>query len=201
MEKINWIQLGLGFLSGGAFGALIKQFFDNRRNRLQPIAKSVEIKPFYDSSNNEIFNSSIVLSDGSDDYKFERIFICSIKIINSGLHDFEKFSFGITGAKDAKFISIKGNSKDRHHQINFSNKPSLNNQIENFDVSLLPFNRKDYYSFDLLVTTSEIDINPKNIKISCPHAIKWVDISSLGKSLLEITGEFIGSSASITFRI
>ncbi|MCW3108131.1 MAG: hypothetical protein JWQ09_2637 [Segetibacter sp.] len=47
MAEINWIQVGAGFLSGGAFGALIKQFFDYRRGRIQSISYNVLTKPFY----------------------------------------------------------------------------------------------------------------------------------------------------------
>ncbi|MET3502598.1 hypothetical protein ABIC45_004222 [Mucilaginibacter rubeus] len=62
LDKINWSQVIPGFLSGGALGALIKQFFDNRRNRIQPIGKSVEIKSVYDSSENKLLNSEISLT-------------------------------------------------------------------------------------------------------------------------------------------
>ncbi len=43
MTEINWIQAGIGFLSGGAFGAFIKQYFDNKKNRIQPIKHLIDL--------------------------------------------------------------------------------------------------------------------------------------------------------------
>ena len=115
MDEINWIQIILGFLGGGAVGALIKQFFDSRKHRIQSIGKNFEIKPFYNSVENKLLSSQIILSDAVKEYKFSKLYMGSFKIANTGHHDYPSFTFGITCPDNVQFIHIKPSIKDRHH--------------------------------------------------------------------------------------
>lgn len=189
MEQINWIQVIIGFLSGGAFGALVKQYFDNRRNRVQPIGKAIEIKSFYNSVENTLFNSQVILTGSTQEYKFSKLYIGTIKIVNTGLHDYSSFTFGITCPENVNFIQIRPESIDRHHLAEIEDLPTLENQINSFDITLKPFNRKDNYTFDILVTTSDVNLTEEDIKISSPHPISWVDLTSSTKIVLEIARE------------
>lgn len=191
MDNINWIQVGIGFLSGGAFGALIKQFFDNRRNRIQPIGRNIEVKSFYDSIENKMLNSQVILTGATQEHKFSRLYTGTIKIINSGLTDYSSFSFGITGSDNVKFIHLKPTTIDRHHVAEISGLPTLENQVNTFDVVLKPFNRKDIYTFDILATTLNGDLTQNDIQISSSHPIKWVDVTSTSKIILEVARESI----------
>ncbi|MDI9872600.1 hypothetical protein [Flectobacillus roseus] len=191
MENINWIQLTIGFLSGGAFGALIKQFFDNRRNRIQPIGKAIEVKSFYDSVENKLLNSQVILTGSTQEYKFSKLYTGTIKIVNTGHNDYATFTFGITCPENVKFIHIKPTSNDRHHLADIRDLPSLENQINSFDIALTPFNRKDSYSFDILVTSVNHDLTENDIKISSSHPIKWVELVSTSKILLEVARETV----------
>jgi hypothetical protein len=191
MDKINWIQVIIGFLSGGAFGALIKQFFDNKRNRVQPIGKSIEIKSFYDSGDNKLLNSQIILTGINQEFKFSKLYTGTVKIVNTGQNDFLSFTFGITSPENIKFIHIKPTSTDRHHLAEFTELPTLENQINTFDINLKPFNRNDTYTFDILVTTTNGEITEQDIKISSPYSIKWVDLVSTSKIILEFARETI----------
>jgi len=191
MADINWLQVAIGFVGGGATGALIKQYFESRKSRIQPIAKSIEIKSFYDSLENNILNSQVILTGEDQEHKFSKLYTGTIKIINSGLIDYPEFSFGITGNDNMKFINVKPTTIDRHHRAEFNDPPSLENQINSFDLVLKPFNRKDVYTFDILVTPLEGDLNEKEIKISSSHPVKWVDITSTSKIILEIATESI----------
>ncbi|WP_159479038.1 hypothetical protein [Chryseobacterium sp. 18068] len=191
MEKISWLQLGIGFLSGGAFGALIKQFFDNRRNRIQPISRNIEVKSFYDSIENKMLNSQVILTGATQEHKFSKLYTGTIKVVNSGLTDYSSFSFGITSSDNVRFIHLKTISTDRHHLAEISGHPTLENQVNKFDVVLKPFNRKDVYSFDILVTTLNGDISQNDIQISSSHPVKWVDVTSTSKIILEVARESI----------
>ncbi|MCX2741706.1 hypothetical protein [Pontibacter anaerobius] len=189
MEQINWVQVIIGFLGGGACGAFIKQYFDNRRNRVQPIGKSIEIKSFYDSVENTLLNSQVILTGSTQEYKFSKLYTGTIKIANTGLHDYSSFTFGITCPENVNFIHIRPESTDRHHLAEIKDLPTLENQINSFDITLKPFNRKDNYTFDILVTATDVRLKEEDIKISSPHPINWVDLTSSSKIVLEIARE------------
>ena len=107
MADINWIQVGAGFLSGGAFGALIKQFFDYRKNRIQAVTYNLEVKPFYNQHSDNPITSKIVIKDGDKDYKFQDLYIGSLSILNTSNQDYSEFSFGLTYDNDNKFIQFQ----------------------------------------------------------------------------------------------
>lgn len=191
IDSINWIQALLGFLSGGACGALIKQYYDNRRNKVQPIARTVEIKSFFDAQENRLLNSQLTFKESSQVYTFSNLYSGTIEIINSGQHDYTEFSFGITCPNNVKLIHIKSISSDRHHIVEFETLPSLENQINTFDVNLKPFNRKDSYIFDILATTTEGQFSAMDVEISSSMPIKWVDPKVTQKLISEIVREAI----------
>jgi len=196
MDKINWIQVALGFLGGGAVGALIKQFFDSRRNRIQPIGYSIELKPFYNSQgiNTQLINQ-ITLNDGTNEYQFSNLYTGTIEIINTGLKDYPNFSFGINLPTGVYFIKNKSTSKDRHHITELTNEPTLTNQTDSFDINLKPFNRKDRYVFDVLLTDSNPNSNLSNdcITISTPMPVKLTKISTTGEAIISYMNRSFGS--------
>ena len=175
-NNINWIQLGIGFLSGGAFGALIKQFFDYRRNRVQPIGYSIELKSVYNLKDTQLENTLITINEGKKEYKFSTLYIGSIKIQNIGLTDFMNFSFGFTLTDEIKFIQCKSNTKDRHHVAELINEPTLENQVDSFDVNLKPFNRKDEYLCDVLLTGSNLLTSDDFFNISASVPVKLTNM-------------------------
>lgn len=183
--EINWIQLGIGAASGGLAGAFVKQAFDSRKNRIQPIENFIDIKPLYTSSENKFVDSEIILKDGTGEYKFSRLYTGTLIITNSGSIDYSTFSLGLTLPETAKFVQVNPGSQDRHHKITFTSKPELSKQIEAFDISLEPFNRGNGYSLDFLIMSKE-DIKLTDIAISSPHAVKWVTIGRLPDALLQI---------------
>ena len=198
MQDINWIQTGIGFLSGGAFGAFIKQFFDNRRSRIQPIGFSIEIKPFYNSGDNHLLNSQVIFKDDSNVYAFNNLFTGTINLINTGQNDYSEFNFGITTSEKIKFLHVKPITLDRHHIVKLISEPSLKNQMNSFDISLKPFNRKDKYSFDILLATDQVGMSESDVKISSSMPIKWTKIISSNEIVFEIVNnsflETLGNS-------
>ena len=184
MDKINWMQVAIGFLSGGAFGAMIKQYFDNRRNRIQPVGYSIDLKPFYNSANTSIATTHITLNDGTTDYKFSNLYTGTIEIINSGLTDYSEFVFGISLQDGNNFIQNKTTTKDRHHQVEISNEPTLTNQTNTFDITLKPFNRKDRYVFDLLLTSSNLNIQSNAVVLSTSKPVKLTEISTTTDTII-----------------
>ena len=189
MKEINWIQVGLGFLSGGAFGAFIKQYFDSRRNRIQPIGHTIELKSFYNSGDNKLINSEVILKDEATEYKFSKLYTGTVELLNTGLSDYPEFNFGLTASDKIKFLQVNSNTSDRHHIADLTVKPSLQNQINSFDVTLKPFNRKDKYSFDILLTSDSAEISMTDIQISSSKPVKWVKLVSTTDAILEIANK------------
>ena len=192
MDNINWIQLAIGFLSGGAFGALIKQFFDNRRNRLQPIGYSIELKPLYNAIDTPI-NTQITLNDGTNPYNFSNLYTGTIEIMNIGLIDYSNFSFGLTLPDECRFIHVRSTSRDRHHSVTLINEPTLSNQTNSFDVNLNPFNRKNRYVFDVLLTCSSSDMPDDCINISTSMPVKLTKISTTGEAIISYMNKSLSS--------
>ena len=190
MPDINWFQIGPAILCGGAAGAILKQIFDIRRNRIQPIGYSIELRSVYDSGDNTLLNSQIILNDGSISYKFNRLYTGTIEIRNSGLNDFPDFKFGLTLPDSAEFVQVIPNIKDRHHIVTLSDTPSLGNQISAFDVSLTPFNRKDSYIIQFLATASYKNLSQADVLISSSHPIKLVPIYN-AENMLSLAVEVI----------
>lgn len=151
--EINWIQIGIGAASGGLAGALLKQFLDTQKNRLQPINYSFEMKPFYDSTSHSIIPSQIILKEGNMEYSFKNLIIGSLIIKNAGNLYFSEFRFGLTFLDDAKCINIKQEDEHRHHFSTYSAVAAMNNQLELLDVTLKPFNSRNIYKFNFLITT------------------------------------------------
>lgn len=189
MSNINWIQVIIGFISGGAFGAVIKQFFDNRRNRIQPIGHAIDLKSFYNSGDNKLMTSEVILKDNEKEYKFSKLYTGTIEVLNSGLSDYSDFQFGITTSDKIKFIQVKPISSDRHHTAEVSQKPAPDNQVSSFDITLKPFNRKDKYSFDFLLTTTEPFVSVADLQISSSKPIKWVKLVSTTEILFDVANK------------
>lgn len=186
MNDINWFQAGIGFLSGGAFGALIKQYFDNKKNRIQPIKHFIDLNSLYASFENKLIDSELVLKDSTGEYKFKRIFTGSLKLINSGNQDYGEFIFGLGISEGSNFIQAKATTKDRHHNLEISNEPRLSNQISTLDIHLKPFNRNDEYRIDFLVSSDQSNVRATDIQISSPHPIKWIGFSDTADLIRDI---------------
>ena len=119
-----------------------------------------------------------MLQSQTNEYKFSNLYIGTIEIINTGQLDFQEFSFGINLTEGNKFIQNKSSSKDRHHIVEITNEPTLANQTHSFDIKLKPFNRKDRYVFDVILTSSFIDIYDDCFEISTPMPVKLTKIST-----------------------
>lgn len=185
MGDINWVQIIAGFFCGGAFGAFIKQFFDHRRNRLQPVGYSIEVKPLYNSNSTNLIKTQITLTEGIEEHKFSNLFVGGLEIINIGLSDLSEFNFGVTLAESDQVIHLKTNSKDRHHIAELSVEPTLSNGITSFDIKLKPFNRKDSYSFDMLITSSNNYVLIDKIKVSTSASVALSKIATVSELALE----------------
>ncbi len=133
-----------------------------------------------------MIESELVLKDSTGEYKFTRIFTGSLRIINSGSQDYGEFVFGLIISEGSTFIQAKATTKDRHHNLELNNEPRLSNQISTLDIQLKPFNRKDEYKLDFLVTSNHPNVSAGDIKISSPHSINWIGFTDTTDLILDI---------------
>jgi len=60
----------------------------------------------------------------------------------------------------------------------FNNKPALENQISEFDISLTPFNRKEKYYFDFVISAKDDIALEEFFKISTPEPVRFKKVKS-----------------------
>jgi len=178
MADINWIQVGAGFLSGGAFGALIKQYFDYRKNRIQTITFNTELKPFFNKSSENSLASKFVIKDHGVDFRFQDLYIGTLTILNTSNQDYPEFNFGLTYTSQNLFIQIQQQEVDRHHTSDFNTLPTLYNQVQQFDITIKPFNRKDSYSFDFIINVTEEE-KVQDLKLGTSLPVKLKEVTSI----------------------
>jgi hypothetical protein len=202
MEEINWLQVLIGFISGGAFGAIIKIIVDNRKNSIQPISKNIDLTRIFDSKESPLDHTKIELKDGDSTETFTSLYSCKLRIINTGNNDYPNFRFGITAKNNTKIIRAETDVIDRHHKSEIENKnPDLNSQVAEVDFQLSPLNRKDYYIINLLLTNDSKQINVNDIELSTTEPIKWVDSDSTSKVIAEIARSTIVTVGPMTLRM
>ncbi|MCW3108130.1 MAG: hypothetical protein JWQ09_2636 [Segetibacter sp.] len=120
----------------------------------------------------------IVIKDNDIDYKFQNLYVGSLSILNTSNQDYPEFSFGLTYDAENKFIQFQQQEIDRHHSSTFNEVPSLQNQLGQFDVAIKPFNRKDNYRFDFIVSINDRLYTAKQIKFSTSYPIKLKQVTT-----------------------
>lgn len=193
MQEINWIQIGIAFAGGSVSSTILKQILDNRKNRIQPITYNIELRSVYDQmADSSLSESYITLTNEKIEYKFPRLWTGSIELFNFSQTDFKEFEFGITG-RNLRFLQITPYSLDRHHNATVQSAPTLQSPAEAFDAILKPFNRKESYRFDFLLTSDSMFIKEDSLKVSSPHPVSWIKpgefksrFSKLASALTEV---------------
>lgn len=179
MTTSDWINIGIGILGGGVAGAILNQIFHYRRNKIQPIGKSIELISFFNSAENTNLSSEITIRENSKTYSFSNIYSGSIKVVNKGKKDYDEFDFGITLPDDIGIFKIDERTLDRHHSVKYRNQPTIDKHLNEIDITLKPFNRKDSYIIDFHMTSKSENINIDEIKISSALPVKFTDIVDL----------------------
>lgn len=190
MDKIEyWIPIIVSFLGGGFLGSVLTNYLNYKRSRTQPIGKHVEVKQFFNSKINSLLPTQITLTGTTREYKFDNLYILTIELINTGENDYNEFEMGFTLSSDLVAIDIKEKTPDRHHVINYSVKPSLENQVSHSDFSLCPFNRPDKYVIDIFVVSSKEEVTEEDVVLSTRNPIKFVNLVNKQYNPLDLIQE------------
>ncbi|MGE5626905.1 MAG: hypothetical protein ACM3X7_02180 [Solirubrobacterales bacterium] len=200
---INYVSVGVSFLAGGAMGAIITQVATSVRNRIQPVGYKCESIPLFRKNlEGSTLITNVTISDEGVEYAFENLFVVNIEMINKGNKDFDKFTFGVTLDKEDKIINIEKKHFDKFHDINIIDEVSPKQPLNEVEIILKPFNRKDTYNIRMYVVIPEKNQQPSELQFSSPHSVKFTSMPSLGeatlsigKLALEITADVSSSTA------
>jgi hypothetical protein len=180
------ITITATLIGGGAAGAIIKAIIDKRRNKIQPIKKSVEISNiFVPNKIVDNFVSKITLTGSTSSYYFDDMQIVKIELTNNGNKDFKEFAFGVTFSDDIVAVNVKTNTSDRHHVVDFTPEVYFNSPTQIIDFKLSPFNRKDIYRFEILLTAGT-NMKETDISFSTIEPIRFIDSNTISVSTIDL---------------
>lgn len=198
MDINEILKIGIPLISGGAAGALIKALIDKRNNRIQTIKKSVEISTIFSPEKIlDDYLTKITLSGTTSVYHFDSLYIAKIKIVNSGNKDYGNFTFGITTPDNVEIVNIETNGEDRHHSINYTPTIDFSNKSSIVDFSLTPFNRKNSYSIELLLTSVD-SVKNIDLEFSTELPVKIIEATTVSVTTSEILSAFLKAALSGT---
>src|ERR1044071_6968134 len=89
-QKWQLIIAAIGLVTGGLAGALFNAYLTNRKNRIQPIGKRVELITIFENVGTNptaVLNSKITITKGTIDYQFKNLFLYEIQLANRGSLD------------------------------------------------------------------------------------------------------------------
>lgn len=191
IELNDILKIGIPLISGGAAGAIIKALIDKRNNRIQTIKKSVEISTIFSPEKIlDDYLTKITLSGATSVYHFDSLYIAKVKIVNSGNKDYDAFTFGITAPDNVEIVNVETNGEDRHHNINYTPDIDFSNKSKIVDFSLTPFNRKNSYNIELLLTSAD-SIKNIDLEFSTELPVKIIEATTVSVTTSEILSAFL----------
>ncbi len=168
-------------------GAILTAIVTAYRNRIQPIGRRIDIVPvFQDTIRPASVQVKVTISDEQNNASYSNLYIGQLQLVNQGNKDLANFKFGITLLEGDLAVYIEPRSLDRHHQVTQLTPTTLSQPQSAIDFTLQPFNRRDIYSFQLLIVTPDGKQQPSEVYISSPEAIRFVDIPTFSETLTEI---------------
>jgi hypothetical protein len=185
MQKWQIIIAVIGLGVGGLGGAVFKALWDEWKNRIQPVGRSVEIIPILKPTNTKSgFETYVVVIQLGGEKRYYNLFLLDIEISNRGNQHKAAFDFGITLAPGEQAINIESDTPDRHHTVTHS-PASIDQPQNSIDFTLKPFNRRDRYQIKVYVTIPTHSIAPAIPEFSSVDPVKFTDIKSLTETLAE----------------
>lgn len=142
--------------------------------------------------------STVTITEKNQDFKFDTLYLAKIILANKGNRDFEKFSFGVTLAKNDLAVRAIATSSDRHHELQSAVWPSPASPQNVIDFTTLPFNRGDTYPISIFITTPA-GTEPGKVQVSSPEPVKFVDVPTVSEQLGRVVTE--AASISVKFPI
>ena len=176
MSTTQWlITAVVALLGGGAMGAVINNWFINRRAKRQPIHYGIRTIDIITKHQN--FPSlKAVLTMGEDSgpgRAVNNLSVATFTLGNKGNEDLARFDFGVTLKGTDEAIDVKFENPDRHHKVRLLTPVNLLEPRQEIDFSLSPFNRGDVYVVSILFTYER---SSEGVVISTPHPQRLVKV-------------------------
>ncbi|MEI9943614.1 MAG: hypothetical protein WDN26_05280 [Chitinophagaceae bacterium] len=177
MSSTDWLKYGstilVSFLSGGAMGAILTNWFTNRRNRIPTIeiqqsiscvfAPVISVKP------------KITFSRGGVESHFENLYIIETQIHNKGNNDYPDFDLKLTLSPFAKIVYLECKGQDTSHEVILKEKIEFASPSMIADLSLTPFNRKNIFHITAYATCEgKQGLTKKDIKYSSKLSANFI---------------------------
>ncbi len=187
-SNLEYIKLGVSFLSGGFLGAILNNVIMVYRNRVQPVRyRSTTTSIFADNLRGATVEAKVSLSEAGAEYRFNNLFLTELTITNSGNQHIKEFTLGITTTGTTQLVGASCDPQDRHHTAGAVVIPKPSAPTADLDYVLKPFNRGDRYSFRILSTCPQ-NKEPGKISLSSSEAVRFVSYQNLIESLDLIEG-------------
>jgi len=189
MVAFNWLQVIVPFCSGGAVGAVLTALITTYRNRIQPVALAQSITPvFRPTTEADQLGVEILVPLSVDKTRlksYKNLFLAEITVMNSGNRDLPEFDFGLTLGENDSCIMVDSKSQDRHHAVQYLNRPTPEAPNQFLDLALKPFNRKDRYTIKLYIVVGDKHPEPCEIRISSKLPVKFSESPAFGDALMQ----------------
>jgi hypothetical protein len=187
MADLNWAQILPSVLAGGLAGAALTQIVTIWRNRLQPIAYSIDPQvSFIRNPQHSTVSAyiTIVTPHQEDPVVLNNLAIVDLKIANRGNKDFKSFKFGLTLDDTNAAIIAEYSGKYRHHSIRCLEEPTPQFPLKTLNFELGTFNRKDVYNIKLFVELPSGVEKPGDIEVGTDElGVRMVETPSFADIL------------------
>ena len=192
MPAINWPQVLIALVSGGAAGAIINAVVSSYRARRQPVGSRVDVLPvFRPSGDASQLHAAIAITHEGKTATFQNLFLAEVQVVNRGNSDFREFRFGATLGNGDACLYVEAAAPDRHHQAVQETPVAPQAPQREIDFTLKPFNRGDSYSFKLYVVIPPGRREPVEIGLGSSSPVKFVAMPTVGEVLSRAASEAV----------
>ncbi len=182
MGEINWVQVIVALVGGGAAGAIINALVSAHRAGRQRVGRRIDILPvFRQTGSASALRANIAVTHENQTTTFENLFLAEIQVVNRGNSDMGEFKFGATLGEGDRCIYVEATTPDRHHQVVQQTPVTPQAPQRAIDFTLKPFNREDSYSFRLYVVIPQRHDEPKAVELGSPSPIRFVDVREIAR--------------------
>ncbi len=190
-DSIETYKIVASLVGGGAVGAIITAIVNSFRNRIQPVGRRLEVSILFTPSffAGSALNPSVIVSDGTTDYKFPNLFVADVQLVNRGNRDLAAFTFGITLATLDRAVHVEPYGLDRHHAAILKTPITLACPSDMLDLELKPFNRRDSYTLKIYIVAGGSEPGP--IKLGSSEAIRFTEIPSIVETIASIASSSV----------
>lgn len=186
--EFNYLSFLIPLTTGGVMGAFLNHFFALRKDRIQPVGYQLDIIPLFKKDIvKSAFITNVTISDGDKQYNFDNLFVINILITNKGNKDIDDFKFSVKLSEGDKIISVEHMQFDRYRNVAITDKiPSPVKPLDEVEMVLDKFNRKDSYHIRLHTFIPEGRAEPGKIKFNTPQPVKFTSTPTIDEVTIRL---------------